>query len=132
MFDTIECNERDNIDNIIKIINDIINNEPNATFTLMGYSMGGTIALMVGIYFSKKQCISQIVFLSSQTVGFDKLNLISCPVIFFHSINDPVIPLKYIYKWIESYKGDTKTYLLTCDHAWSKVNMIWVINRLNL
>jgi surfactin synthase thioesterase subunit len=132
LYDTIPNDEKYNINNIINIINNILINENDATFTLLGYSMGGTIALMVGIYFTNKKCITKIIFLSSQTAGFDQLNYLKCPIVIFHSINDLIIPIKYIYKWIELYTGNIKTYLLTCDHNWSNVNMITIINKLNL
>jgi len=132
LYDTIPNNEKDNINNIIDIINNILINENEATFTILGYSMGGTIALITGIYFNNKNCITKIIFLSSQTVGFDQLNYLKCPIVIFHSINDLIIPFKYIYKWIELYTGNIKIYLLTCDHNWSNVNMITLINKLNL
>ena len=132
MYDTIPNNETDNINNIINIIIDIKKTQQDASFILLGYSMGGTVALMVSIYFSKQNIINQVVFLSTQTAGFNNLNLLTCPIIFIHSINDSVIPIQYLNKWIANFNGEYKLYLLSCEHDWEKVNIIKIIKILNI
>ena len=130
LYDTEPFDELINIKYINEIINKKINENNNNTFTLLGYSMGGTIALISGIKFNDH--VKKIIFLSSQTIGFEQINKLNCELIFIHSINDEIVPFKYIYKWIDIYKSNKKIYLLNSDHNWENVNIISLIKKLQI
>jgi hypothetical protein len=128
-YETIRANEQLNTLKVIEIINKILINEPNSKFNLIGYSMGGTVCLYLGLYFKKYNCINKIIFCSTQTIGFENLNNLNCKIIFFHPHNDDAIPFKYVYKLYELYPFEKNFYSLSkCNHCWENVNLIKIIN----
>lgn len=127
-YETDEANEQQNALNIIQIFDEKIKKDSAAKFNLIGYSMGGTVCLYVALYYKNDDRINKIIFCSTQTIAFDYLNDIVCPIVFFHPANDSVIPYKYVYALYELYEHEKKIFCLTkCDHDWDRVNLIRII-----
>ena len=129
MYNTIPRNLTKNTSNIIKIINDILEQDNDASFIIMGYSMGGTIAINVGLYFEEKKIINKILLFSTQTKGFNNINDLSCEIIFFHPKNDEIIPIDCVRKYMKLYKNKKRFFAINKGyHNWYDINMTNILS----
>lgn len=97
-----------NVNQITRIASDQLNSYENVY--VMGYSMGGEIAVRVAYELNKtgKNRIKGLVLLATQTEGMHILKELNIPVLFYHGKEDEFFPTWQIETVFEKYQGPKK------------------------
>lgn len=129
--DTIPDSVQENVVKVIQIAQERINLYDR--IYLVGYSMGGAVAVQVAHHLIKTtgtDRVAGIVLLSTQTDGLQPLKELDIPVLFYCGSEDEYFPLWQIKPHSENYKGQKRFVQVDhLKHDLSPINYSYISSR---